>query len=116
MATKKQLQEDNDTLSMMISHLSGMLSRKDDERSKLLAKMKRKTYVEDITNFEVSLIEDEDGIMVKVGDKFELYKTINNSWTVRLVGIGMNQYEAFIDIVPVSVQLEAIRLLMEGSK
>lgn len=116
MTTKKQLQDDNNTLSMMVSHLSGMLSRKDDEKSKLLAKMKRKTYLQDITNFEISVIEDEDDFMVNVGDKFELYKTINNSWTVRLVGIGMNQYEAFIDIVPIDIQLEAIGLLMQKSK
>ena len=116
MPTKKQLQDDNDTLSLMISHLSGMLSRKDDERSKLLAKMKRKTYLQDITNFEISVIEDEDDVMVKVGEKFELYKTINNSYTVRLVGIGMNQYEAFIDIVPIDIQLKAIGLLMDKNR
>lgn len=94
-----------------------MLSRADDDEAKVKAKLSRPRYKVNPDNFTIGTITDDEGdACVTVGDKFELYKTINGSWTVRLVGVGLNQYQAFIDLVPVSVQVEAINKLMESNK
>ena len=116
MTSKAQLIEDNKNLHMIVSKMGEMLSRSDDELSKIKAKMSRPRYRNTPKNFEVKVVNHADGNYVTVGDMFELYETESKTWTVRLIGIGFNQYQAFADLIPVSVQIDAISKLIEANK